>query len=254
MNGEYTNQVERTFKDLKRFWNIKSDDIFIVAQKSTMFQDIDKIYEAFELRYPGRPDSTKDYYVQTMFDIFNNEHFWGGTHPQLSIGAIAINADTSPSGVGKIVIGDGTLMDFDAIGLGDVVPQAIVAHEFGHHLLWRSGVPNFLGDARELVRFFELAPDAMAGYYLTHKRGATMNWKRAEQFYEVFFNIGDCYHDFWWLHSGTYRQRRAAAKWGHDLAVSAQKNGHILTVQEVLAKLQEEYQDKIVNCSDCLVE
>ena len=73
--------------------------------------------------------------------------------------------------------------------------------------------------------------DAMAGYYLTHSRGAAMNRKRVEQFLEVFFQVGDCaFVDPG--HHGTPNQRMAAARFGFDVADQAHKQGHILTSEQ----------------------
>ena len=48
----------------------------------------------------------------------------------------------------------------------------------------------------ERTRYTELMADAMAGYFLTHKRGAAMNRHRVAQFLAVFFQVGDCAFDF----------------------------------------------------------
>ena len=73
--------------------------------------------------------------------------------------------------------------------------------------------------------------DAYSAYYLSHARGASMQWKRVQLFLNVFFNIGDCSFTSNG-HHGTPTQRMAAAKWGYEVADKAQKQGHILTAQE----------------------
>ncbi|UOQ68724.1 hypothetical protein [Hymenobacter volaticus] len=73
--------------------------------------------------------------------------------------------------------------------------------------------------------------DAYSAYYLSHARGAAMQWKRVQQFLQVFVNIGDCAFNSTG-HHGTPTQRLAAAQWGYELANNAQKQGHILSTQE----------------------
>jgi hypothetical protein len=73
--------------------------------------------------------------------------------------------------------------------------------------------------------------DALSAYYLTHKRGGTLNRKRVAQFLEVFFQLGDCAFDNAG-HHGTPNQRMAAATFGFDVADRAQKQGHILTAEQ----------------------
>ena len=90
------------------------------------------------------------------------------------------------------------------------------------------------GDGPEATRRTELMADAYSAYYLSHARGAAMQWKRVQQFLQVFFNIGDCSFTSDG-HHGTPAQRIAAANWGYNLANNAQKQGHIMTSQEFAA-------------------
>jgi predicted metalloprotease len=110
--------------------------------------------------------------------------------------------------------------------------SATSAHEFAHHIQFENGYMSdplaTMGDPPEQGRYVELMADAYAGYYLTHKRGATMNRKRVEQFMQVFFQLGDCGFNSGG-HHGTQNQRMAAARFGFDVADQAQKKGHILT-------------------------
>ncbi len=115
----------------------------------------------------------------------------------------------------------------------DVAPQAILAHEFGHHI--QIQLDLFTDEiSPEATRRTELMADAYSAYFLSHARGAAMQWKRVRQFLEVFYNIGDCAftNDG---HHGTPTQRMAAADWGYSVANDAQKQGHILTSQEFAA-------------------
>jgi predicted metalloprotease len=133
------------------------------------------------------------------------------------------------------VMGDGILEGYQVVGFGDVAPQAIYAHEFGHHIQFENGYfenDNVPGDTdAEFTRYFELMADAYSAYYLTHKRGAAMNRKRVAQFLEVFFQIGDCAFDNPG-HHGTPNQRMRAAELGFRLAAQAQKQGHILSSEQ----------------------
>jgi hypothetical protein len=54
-----------------------------------------------------------------------------------------------------------------------------------------------------------------------------MNRKRVEQFLQVFFQIGDCGFTSDG-HHGTPIQRMRAARFGFQVAATAQKQGHIL--------------------------
>jgi len=142
----------------------------------------------------------------------------------------------------KIVMGDGILEAYASIGFGDVAPQAIFAHEFAHQIQFENEYFDDLGkvSSAERTRYTELMADAMAAYYLTHKRGGAMNQKRVEQFLEVFYEIGDCAFTSSG-HHGTPNQRLAAAEFGFRLAADAQKQGHILTAEEFHTLFQAYY-------------
>jgi hypothetical protein len=73
--------------------------------------------------------------------------------------------------------------------------------------------------------------DAMAGYYLTHRKGAGFHRKRVEQFLQIFFQIGDCAFNTP-THHGTPNQRMAAARFGFDVAHEAERKGRIMPSAE----------------------
>ena len=96
------------------------------------------------------------------------------------------------------------------------------------------------GSAAEQTRYTELMADAFSAYFLTHKRGGTMNRKRVAEFLQVFFQIGDCaFSDPG--HHGTPNQRMAAATFGFDVADAAQKQGHIMSSADFHALFVAKY-------------
>ena len=80
---------------------------------------------------------------------------------------------------------------------------------------------------------------------MTHKRGATYNWKRIEDYFTLSFNVGDCLTTSK-QHHGTPEQRLAAAKLGYELADSAQKKGFILSPDEVHETFLDLYESMIL--------
>jgi hypothetical protein len=57
-NGEFNNVMLRTERDVKRLWDIPSDDILLLAMKGTMLQDEARsaaVYEQFFVDGPGDP-------------------------------------------------------------------------------------------------------------------------------------------------------------------------------------------------------
>lgn len=235
VNGEYTDQVNKTFTDLKRFWNIRSINVIKVASHGSMLQDQSKVFEMYKSVY-GYSDDKASHYADSIATLLKKyPQFLNGDHPAFTFNQFAI-PDTTIANVGqipaKIIIGDGLLQGFAALGYGDNAPQAILAHEFGHHIQYDLGI---LKTGMKLIpktsRRIELMADAYAAYFLAHANGAAMQSNDVEQVAEVFFNTGDC--DFAVdSHHGTPHQRKAATEWGYSLAKNTHKQDHILPTKE----------------------
>lgn len=242
-NGEYTNQIQRAFKDLSRFWDIDAGDMELAGMHFDTYLDLEKSAETLQLLYGGTIEEnmgTAEFLKEIAedYETLNREN--GAI---FTFNAFAFKGQEVPplgSIPDKIVMGDGIMQGMDAIGFGDVAPQAILAHEFAHQIQYDNGyfVDVDPEDEPEATRRTELMADAYAAYYLTHKRGATMNWKRVEQFMEVFYNIGDCGFANSG-HHGTPNQRMAAAKWAYELAHNAHKKGHIMSSHEFYELFEE---------------
>ena len=231
-DGEYTKVLSKTERDVKRFWDISSADIQLIGMHGSMLLDAERVAATYTAVF-GVPPALAAVFASLVRDaVLESQTLNGGNHPLFSFNAFAVAGGGIPD---KIVMGDGMLAGYEALGFGDVAPQAVYAHEFAHHIQFENDYFNdplaTLGTPAEQTRYTELMADAMAAYYLTHKRGATMNRKRVEQFLQVFFQIGDCAFNSGG-HHGTQNQRMAAAQFGFDVADQAQKNGHILTADQ----------------------
>jgi hypothetical protein len=233
VNGEYTHVMTKTFKDLNRFWNIQSDDIKLVGMHGSMMLDRNKVISVYTTEFGHSPALAAEIadYVLVLLKAF--PEYKNGDHPIFTLNAIALEGfNFPPYGEipDKIIMGDGLLESYAAIGYGDVAPQTILAHEYGHHIQYKLGLitDDFSAEA---TRRIELMADAYSAYYLSHARGASMQWKRVQQFLQVSFNSGDCGFESP-FHHGTPAQRMAASRWAYNLANNAHKQGHILTAQQ----------------------
>lgn len=234
--GQYTQKMTKTFKDLKRFWNIQSDNIVLAAMHGNILQDRSKLIRTYQAAYGMSANNAAAYADFVVAVLQEIPQFKNGAHPIFTFNSFAQSAFNLPP-IGfipnKIIMGDGIMEAFTNIGYDDVAPQAILAHEFGHHIQFQLGLFGSI-NSPEATRRTELMADAYAAYYLSHARGASMQWKRVKQFLQVFFNIGDCSFNSS-THHGTPTQRMAAAEWGYSVANNAQKQGHILTAQQFTA-------------------
>jgi hypothetical protein len=248
-NGEYTQRMKKTEKDVKRFWDIESDDIQVLAMHGTVLSDLSRTVPTYTSEiFLGLSAADAQTWASEVRTVMLTEPTVNaGNHPLFTFNAFAISAPEL--GIpDKIVMGDGILDGFKAVGFDDVALQAIFAHEFGHHIQYERNYLNELPpgadpatvDQAELTRHNELMADAFAAYYLTHSRGASMNRKRVVQFLQVFFQIGDCGFTSSG-HHGTPIQRMRAAQFGFDVADQAQKQGHILTSSQFHALFEAQY-------------
>ena len=247
--GEYNSRMDQTERDVKGFWDIKSDDIQVLAMHGTVLQDPSRTVPTYKSpEFLGLRDRTAQLWAAQDRDaMLNVSQTNGGNHPLFTFNAFAISAPE----IGipdKIVMGDGILDAYKAVGFDDVALPAIFAHEFGHHIQYERGYFSELPpganpatvDAAELTRYTELMADAFSAYFLTHSRGAAMNQKRVAQFLQVFFQIGDCAFTNPG-HHGTPTQRMRAAEFGFKVAAEFQKQGHILTADEFHARFTAVY-------------
>jgi hypothetical protein len=244
-NGEYTHIVAKTERDVKRFWDIFSDDIQVVPMHGSVLLNEEKTAATYELLF-GLDHATAALFASLVHNaLLQSQTLNGGNHPIFTFNAFAVttNGGSIPD---KIIMGDGVLEGYKAIGFDDVAPQAVFAHEFGHHIQFERGYFDdpiaTAGDPPEQTRYTELMADAFSAYYLTHKRGAALNRKRVEEFLQVFFDIGDCAFDNPG-HHGTPNLRMKAAQFGFDVADQAQKQGHILTADQFHALFVAAYAD-----------
>ncbi len=220
--GEYTNYVKKDVRSLEKFWDMPNL-ITVRGQHTSTLEDLDFIRFIYE-NYSNASPAEVDYLV-SIAEHFNTASDQIPENPFFA-------ADGFATSNGFIVIGDGIVSMLSETGLDPkVVWSSILAHEWSHQIQfeninnWDYPVPAFNGTP-ESTRMTELEADFLTGYYLTHKRGGTYNWKRIEDVLSAFYNIGDCGFENPG-HHGTPNQRIEAARQGYLYAANQQKKGHI---------------------------
>jgi hypothetical protein len=239
----HARQLTNTYRDLQRFWDIESDDIQLMAMHPDGLLDADRIAATLTLMVqtgeldPMTPAEitaeaeTVAAFMQAQGDFYAN--------PLWTLNAYAFSGEGESDPViaalpDKLVFGDGILEAYDAIGLGDVGPRVIMAHEFAHHVQYELGTfDSGPTDPAEATRRTELMADAMASYYATHKKGLALNRKRVADALLSFYTVGDCQFASPG-HHGTPLQRERAADWGADLAAAARPRSMVLPAETVV--------------------
>lgn len=228
-NGEYTRLADKRIRELKRFWDLNRD-IVLNGQHTASLNDreiLADMIESFDrsIRNRDAAYAKADELLQSNSlspNLPENPYF-------------AMDAFTLSNGL--LVIGDGLIESLVEAGIdGDIAFTGILAHEWWHQVQYENAERwpevNELNGPGERSRFIELEADFAAAYFMAHKRGATYNWRRIEEFFRLSFNVGDCLIQSD-QHHGTPQQRLKAARLGYELAESARKKGFILSPDTV---------------------
>lgn len=228
-NGEFNKLAERRMRELRRFWNIDRD-IYLNGQHTSYLNDREILADMIESFDRTIRNRTEAYQKADLLLEINQISPNFPENPYF-----AFDAFTKKSGL--LVIGDGLIQSITDTGIeAELAFTAILSHEWWHQAQFQYEdhweTIGDLTEQSEISRFSELEADYAASYFLTHKRGATYNWKRIEEYFELSFNVGDCLTEST-DHHGTPSQRLTAAKLGYELADAAQKKGSILTATEV---------------------
>lgn len=234
INGEYTKEQLKRHRKADRFWDVPTSDVQLHGMHGADIADDTKMLPLLEW---GFGVSTEE--AQEILDFVQEviESTIGYDHPLFSFNAFAAPAQVIP-GVGpisdKIVMGDGILEGYAAIGLAGTASDFIHAHEFAHHIQFETGVltPDSVFEP-EATRRTELMADALAAYNLAHARGASFQNKRIVEIIEAGSTIGDCGFDNP-NHHGTPNQRAAAAEWGANLAHSTKPRGKVISAYDMV--------------------
>jgi hypothetical protein len=238
INGEYTKEQLRRQREHIRFWTVHLDDVWLQAAHGSVLAN-DSMMVPLVAFVANVDQATAQAIVDLVQAVIEADPAIDFNHPIFTFNAMATPAQLVP-GLGplpaKVIMGDGILQGLEAIGLGDVAPDFVLAHEMGHQVQY---VLDIVSDGTpESTRYTELMADGFAAYEVAHVRGATFRTKRLIDSLSVTFNSGDCAFDDP-QHHGTPEQRERAAEWGIDLAMSARPTSSVVA-SDVLALLFDE--------------
>ena len=125
-DGEFTRVMLKTERDVKRFWDIQSADILLLAMKGTMLQDearVAFVYQNFFTNDDGSAISAAQAaaMADTVKTLLNQaETLDRGNDPLFSFNAFAFSTAGIPD---RIAMGDGVLEGFKVIGFAAESPK-----------------------------------------------------------------------------------------------------------------------------------
>jgi hypothetical protein len=231
LRGDYAQTITKTFRDVKRFWDIQSGDIQLMSMHGSVLTDPARVARDLTEVFDYTPQEAAAY-AQEVAAAIKKGWFDGGNNPFFTLNAFAFSAEGDPDplvqGVpDKLIFGDGIIDALNAMGLGDVGPRAVLGHEFGHHVQFEDGLFDSPLTGAEATRRTELMADAFGTYFATHARGLALNTKRVLLVEKSFYDVGDCYFTDPG-HHGTPLQRERSSAWAAGIADAARPQGAIL--------------------------
>ncbi|MFX0537232.1 hypothetical protein ACQBAT_06175 [Ornithinimicrobium sp. Y1847] len=234
--------LNKAFSKLKKFWTIPSADIQLIGMHGEMLADRDRLTRIISVFYGTDAADSAEIADLITEMIASEPELEGGENPIFTLNAFAFSAEeiNEPLFEGvpdKIVMGEGIIDAVNWMGLGTAGSEAILAHEFAHHVQFEAGLIEADLPEPEATRRVELMADAFASYSAAHRTGLNLRKDTILKVQASFYNVGDCQFDSPG-HHGTPNQRLAAATWGADLAIKAQKQGHKVSISTLSDKFE----------------
>lgn len=246
----YRQQLTNPFRDAKKFWDIQSGDIQLMAMHGEgVLQDPARLSRLLNAVYGLSATESEGYAKYVVATVAKTPALKGGGNPIFTLNAFAFSGTGDQDPVvaalpDKLIFGDGILDALEYMKIGDVGPRAVLGREFGHRVQYEDNLFDSPLTGAEATRRTELMADAFGTYFATHSRGLSLNAKRVLQAERTFYEVGDCALNNPG-HHGTPNQRVRASTWGADLANSAQKQGHILPSLSVAASFDKALPDLV---------
>lgn len=239
----YAPKLTTTFGYLKRFWDVRLNDVGLLAMHGEMITDVDRTARTVEFLYGVGPSDAVDIATDIKDIVESDPGLDNGSNPLFTLNAYAFSAEGETDPVisrikDKVVFGDGILAAVKASGLNAVGPRAILAHEMAHHVQYEADLFESDLTGPEATRRTELMADAFGTYFLTHKKGEGMAPNGILQAGQAFYDVGDCSFDSPG-HHGTPNQRRAASAWGAAVVAYSNNPNKVLPTLRLDAKFEK---------------
>jgi hypothetical protein len=239
---EEGHDITRAFRDARRFWDVDSSDIQLLAMHGDVLTDKARLVRLLTEVFGLTEAEAVPYAAYVASTVASIPALQDGDNPIFTLNAFAFSAEGESAAFAgipdKLIFGDGIIDALQYLGIGDVGPEAILGHEFAHHVQFELNLFETTLEGPEATRRTELMADAMGTYFVTHKRGLALNARRVLEAEKSFYEIGDCAFDNPG-HHGTPKQRERASAWGAELARSQQKQGHILPAATVASRFEK---------------
>ena len=215
--------LQHTFQRLQSFWNLGDPTLRLAGFHGEMLVNPGRVASTYTVM--GVPAVAAEELGRYVADyVAHSAALRGGNNPLLTANAFATPAnDSADSRPGTVVLGDGILAAYDALGFSDVAPQVLLAHEYAHVVQFAMGTSRGegLSSAGESL-WAELEADASASYFVSHPCGLSMQRTRVVDVLAVDHSLGDCAVE----EEGHHGTRHNASQPGHGASSCRSHRDH----------------------------
>jgi hypothetical protein len=237
VNGEYTSELNAEIGRLKNFWDVSPNALQLMPMHGAdVFSDPERLARVLDKLVGSNPVANPDHatnvrIAQLIINLIASDPVYqSGANPIFTLNAFNYTdkGDPQPAGVSdRIVMGDGILQGMAAVGLQDMAPRAILAHEYSHHVQSQDDLFDSPLTGADATRRTELMADAFGSYFLVNVHGGHVMKDQVLAAEQTFFQVGDCQLTAEG-HHGTPDQRIAASTWGATTGEDQRAQGHIM--------------------------
>ncbi len=229
-----------SFNYAQRFWDVKLDDVQLMAMHGAMLTDVNRVAAVAKALYGLTTAESVDFARDIVSIIKTEPGLDRGRNPIFTLNAFAFSAQVDPDPLvrglpDKLVFGDGILSALKYLGLKKVGPQAVMGHEMAHHAQFEADLFESDLTGAEATRRTELMADSFSSYFATHKKGLGLRANQLLLVQDSFYDVGDCAFDNPG-HHGTPNQRRAASSWGIAVAATGDSAVKVISTKRLGAR------------------
>lgn len=214
--GPHAGAIRATFAKLKGFWNVQTPNVALLGMHSTAVLSTSRVARIGRVVYGFSATDSTAYAKYVVNYVKASKGLSYGRSPLLSAGAFTVTPKIEPGISARIVMGDGILAAYDALGMSTTAPQYILSHEFGHSVQSAGGLFNKPVKTASASRYAELMADASASYFVAQpSKGLKFTAAKMSQVIAASYDAGDC--AFTAVdHHGTPMQRKRSATWAYS--------------------------------------
>lgn len=219
--ANYKAPLTSAFGFAQRFWDVRLNDVQLLAMHGDMLTDRNRVTKVVEYLYGVGPADATAIADDIIAIVKSDKALKNGNNPIFTLNAFAFSGEGDPDPAirrlpDKMIFGDGILAALRSIGLGGangIGPKAVLGHEMAHHVQYEDNLFDSTLTGPEATRRTELMADTFGTYFVTHKKGLGATPSQVLTTEQSFYDVGDCQFTSDG-HHGTPNQRRAASAFG----------------------------------------